>query len=48
MLGPEAKEVAGRLGKLRSGELHILYSYLMLLINQIKEDEMGRTYSTNG
>jgi hypothetical protein len=48
MLAPKAEEATGRLRQLRTGELHILYSYLVLLINQNKEAEVGRTYSTNG
>jgi hypothetical protein len=46
MLVPKAEEVTGRLRKLRTG--YILYSYLMLLINQIKKDEMDWTCGTNG
>jgi hypothetical protein len=40
--GPKRDEVMGGWRKLHTEELHNLYS------DQVKEDEMGRTCSTNG
>jgi hypothetical protein len=42
--GPKSVEVVGCWGKLHSEELHKSYSSN----DQVKEDEMGRIYNTNG
>jgi hypothetical protein len=47
IFGPNRKEVTGAWRKLHNEELHNLYSSPNI-IDQVKEDEMGRACSTNG
>jgi hypothetical protein len=46
MFGPKRGEVTGGWRKLHNEELHNLYSSPNI-IETIKEDEMGKAYSTN-
>jgi hypothetical protein len=48
IFGPKEQEMVVGWRKLRNEELHSLYRMPNIINEQIKEDDMGRAYSTHG